>query len=239
MLSTSCDARIWYSQNPTSTSECAPCANIQSKASKNKSRSYRGYNKKNKSGDNGLWIDAVGWLPHYRCSTCREVMSRKDPSKSPQKIKSCAHIVCAGCIAKSYYLELNPLCPVAGCGKCVNPSDATKTAATVSAPVTASITTPLTTPVTTPDTETTITFDLPNLNALTLIPFGIVQKQFEEQEQEEWQEQENPEDPPREQWQAKQQWQEREDIHYCGDRKCEWDCGTLWCGCIDVCRCCY
>jgi hypothetical protein len=25
-------------------------------------------------------------------------------------------------------------------------------------------------------------------------------------------------------------------IHYCNDRLCNWDCGTLWCGCIDVCR---
>jgi hypothetical protein len=24
--------------------------------------------------------------------------------------------------------------------------------------------------------------------------------------------------------------------HYCGDINCEWDCGTLSCGCIDVCR---
>lgn len=24
--------------------------------------------------------------------------------------------------------------------------------------------------------------------------------------------------------------------HYCGDADCEWDCGVLWCGCIDVCR---
>ena len=26
-------------------------------------------------------------------------------------------------------------------------------------------------------------------------------------------------------------------IHYCGDRKCDGECGTLVCGCIDVCRC--
>jgi hypothetical protein len=25
-------------------------------------------------------------------------------------------------------------------------------------------------------------------------------------------------------------------IHYCGDSECEWDCGTLDCGCIDLCR---
>lgn len=25
-------------------------------------------------------------------------------------------------------------------------------------------------------------------------------------------------------------------LHYCNDPHCEWDCGTLWCGCIDVCR---
>lgn len=25
-------------------------------------------------------------------------------------------------------------------------------------------------------------------------------------------------------------------ICYCGHDDCEWDCGVLWCGCIDVCR---
>lgn len=24
--------------------------------------------------------------------------------------------------------------------------------------------------------------------------------------------------------------------HHCGDRSCHWDCGVLWCGCIDICR---
>jgi hypothetical protein len=25
-------------------------------------------------------------------------------------------------------------------------------------------------------------------------------------------------------------------IHYCNDRLCNWDCGVLRCGCIDICR---
>ena len=25
-------------------------------------------------------------------------------------------------------------------------------------------------------------------------------------------------------------------ICYCGNKKCEWDCGVLDCGCIDICR---
>jgi hypothetical protein len=25
-------------------------------------------------------------------------------------------------------------------------------------------------------------------------------------------------------------------VCHCGDRWCDWDCGVLWCGCIDVCR---
>jgi hypothetical protein len=25
-------------------------------------------------------------------------------------------------------------------------------------------------------------------------------------------------------------------VCYCGHRECDWDCGVLWCGCIDVCR---
>jgi hypothetical protein len=29
---------------------------------------------------------------------------------------------------------------------------------------------------------------------------------------------------------------ENTEIHYCGDIECVWDCGELWCGCIDVCR---
>ena len=29
---------------------------------------------------------------------------------------------------------------------------------------------------------------------------------------------------------------EDQDIHYCGNRDCEGDCGVLVCGCIDTCR---
>lgn len=30
--------------------------------------------------------------------------------------------------------------------------------------------------------------------------------------------------------------QKDQPIHYCNDRLCNWDCGMLQCGCIDVCR---
>ena len=30
--------------------------------------------------------------------------------------------------------------------------------------------------------------------------------------------------------------EERKRVHYCGDPTCEWNCGILVCGCIDVCR---
>jgi hypothetical protein len=30
--------------------------------------------------------------------------------------------------------------------------------------------------------------------------------------------------------------EEAESVHYCGDPGCKWDCGELWCGCIDLCR---
>lgn len=29
---------------------------------------------------------------------------------------------------------------------------------------------------------------------------------------------------------------ENQDIHYCGNKDCEGDCGVLVCGCIDMCR---
>lgn len=72
-----------------------------------------------KSGE--LWSPPKGWLKFYRCTACRVVMSRKEPSKCPQRINACGHITCAKCIVTSYLVELNPNCPVEGCGKCVNP----------------------------------------------------------------------------------------------------------------------
>lgn len=68
-----------------------------------------------------LWEPPKGWLPFYRCQACREIMSKKEPSKSPQRISSCGHITCAKCIVTSYLVELNPFCPVKDCKMCVNP----------------------------------------------------------------------------------------------------------------------
>lgn len=67
-----------------------------------------------------LWRPAQGWLTSYKCASCCQVMSRKIPSKCPQRITNCGHITCANCITKSYFIELNPLCPVKDCTKCVN-----------------------------------------------------------------------------------------------------------------------
>ena len=67
-----------------------------------------------------LWEPPNGWLPFYRCQACREIMSKKEPSKCPQRISSCGHITCAKCIVTSYLVELNPYCPVKDCKVCVN-----------------------------------------------------------------------------------------------------------------------
>ena len=137
-----------------------------------------------KSGS--LWTPAKGWLPRYRCAACHEIMTRKEASKCPQKIHACDHIVCAKCIVTSFLVELNPICPVKGCGKCVNPH--VKTDKPV-APL------PLFFTEASPDDD----------GAEYYLPSGLLDEQ-----------------PTR--------------THYCGDKNCEWDCGELWCGCIDQCR---
>lgn len=73
-----------------------------------------------------LWNAIHEWIPSYRCQVCCEIMSKKSISKSPQKINSCGHFMCARCIIYSYYIELNPICPVKGCMKCINPRDEKK-----------------------------------------------------------------------------------------------------------------
>lgn len=87
---------------------------IKSKKHHTKPPKYR-----SKNGE--LWMPPKGWLPFYRCQACHEVMSKKDATKCPQQITSCGHITCAKCIVTSYLVELNPHCPVKGCGKCVDP----------------------------------------------------------------------------------------------------------------------
>jgi hypothetical protein len=74
-----------------------------------------------------FWRPVTWVIPFYRCQACKEVMSRKEPHKTPQFIYSCKHITCARCISKSFFVELNPLCPVDGCNISVNPRCSTPT----------------------------------------------------------------------------------------------------------------
>ncbi len=69
-----------------------------------------------------LWSPINEWIESYRCQVCYQVMSRKEPSKIPQCINVCGHITCAKCIASSFFIELNPYCPVKDCNKCINPT---------------------------------------------------------------------------------------------------------------------
>ena len=146
-----------------------------------------------------LWTPAKGWLTHYRCSTCKEVMTRKIAAKCPQKIHACDHIVCANCIVKSFLIELNPICPVKDCGKCVNPRAKISTSAK---PL------PLffsTTDDFYPDEESDDSF---SFAAEHYLPSDLFDDSYSGCEQ----------------------------VHYCGDKECDWGCGTLDCGCIDQCR---
>ncbi len=85
------------------------------------------HKKKNKKRHNKvveLWTPIKTWIDSYRCHVCHIVMSKREPSLSPQRITSCGHITCAKCIVQSYLLEMNPMCPVAGCGIYINPEKA-------------------------------------------------------------------------------------------------------------------
>jgi hypothetical protein len=70
-----------------------------------------------------LWVTPDGWLSNYHCPCCSVLMSKRDAVKRPQKIVSCGHVVCANCIVTSYFVNLNTVCPIKGCGVCVNPTD--------------------------------------------------------------------------------------------------------------------
>ena len=83
--------------------------------------SYKPFKMKHKTLKRDLWDPPKEWLRFYRCQACKEVMSKKIPTKYPQRIETCGHVTCANCIAKSYLVDLNQLCPVEGCGKCVDP----------------------------------------------------------------------------------------------------------------------
>ncbi len=160
--------------------------------------------KKNKTLGGNLWGPVKGWLPFYRCTACRQVMSRKEPAKFPQKIYNCGHVVCAGCIARSYLIELNPLCPCKGCDKNVNPAERAK-AAEPAAPVTPR-----------PEEEDAgcgWCHDSPCRCDMRddCCPSCGSDGRCYCYEPAEW-------------------------VHYCGMADCDGDCGTLSCGCIDVCR---
>ncbi len=175
---------------------------------------------RSKKGD--LWSPPKGWLPFYRCQACHEVMSKKDAPKFPQRIHACDHITCAKCIVTSYLVELNPLCPVEGCGKCVNPREKVT-------PAPVEILTGAAAPVTPPKTPEPLEeeddfnemckgchFDVYTCKCYMIENYcaGCGSEgrcHCEEQEEE-------------------------ERTHYCGMRDCEGDCGTLSCGCIDTCR---
>jgi hypothetical protein len=155
--------------------------------------------KKNKKINSGeLWFSPKGWLKFYRCQACHQVMSRKEPSRCPQVISACGHITCAKCIATSFLVELNPYCPVEGCGTCVNPKQ-TEPVRPVAILAGAS------SPAAPAEIEETFdTHYLPTFEEYDLAPTYELT--------------------------------ENKTVHYCGDSDCEWDCGVLYCGCIDICR---
>ncbi len=174
---------------------------VKSKKHHSKPHKYR-----SKNGE--LWVPPKGWLPFYRCQACHEVMSKKDAPKCPQKIIACGHITCAKCIVTSYLVELNSLCPVEGCGKCVNPKqkDPVPALEILSAPVEIIETIPVTHSTTPPVSVTPPPKTEAEMCAFCETNTGC---------------------------------RCNDDIYSrcpCSDTRCPGDCGTLWCGCIDVCR---
>lgn len=163
-------------------------------------------NKNREPLDDGFWGPISSYLPSYRCKCCNKVMSRKEPSKFPQKIYSCGHIVCANCIVKSYYIDLQQLCPVYNCNKCVNPLSDAKPVEKLN--ILSGI-------------EEKLDDDYINVNNIHneyennshCLPY-----ESEDDYEKEFKNRNN------------------KNIHHCGDPECEWDCGELWCGCIDICR---
>ncbi len=183
-----------------STSSSASFKPIKSKNQKNKPHKYR-----SKNGE--LWFPPKGWLKSYRCAACHEIMTRKDAPKCPQKIAACGHITCAKCIVTSYLVELNPLCPVEGCGKCVDPRQKEPT------PQLAILTAP-------PEPEPTV----------IITPSVTPPPKMEETKSE---------DDGCPFCHTHTNCDCNDNIIYrcgCSDWMCPGDCGTLWCGCIDVCR---
>lgn len=176
---------------------------VKSKKHHTKPQKYR-----SKNGE--LWAPPKGWLPFYRCQACHEVMSKKEAPKFPQKINTCGHITCAKCIVTSYLVELNPLCPVEGCGKCVNPKQKEAIPALEI----------LSAPIMTIETESLLSSVTPPISVTPPPKTEVVRETCAFCE--------------------KNTGCHCNDEIYtgcpCYDRLCPGDCGTLWCGCIDVCR---
>ncbi len=149
-----------------------------------------------------LWSPPKGWLASYRCHACREVMSKKEASKSPQRINACGHITCAKCIVKSYFVDQNPLCPVKDCGVCVDP----KTKVTTSASVT-------------PENSVLSVESDECLWGVCMCDETFSKEATATKAEDYYDYMEHEES-----W------------HYCGDWLCPGTCGTLVCGCIDICR---
>lgn len=174
---------------------------------KNNSKSYK-YRSKNGQ----LWSPPKGWLKSYRCAACHEVMTRKDAPKCPQKITTCGHITCAKCIVTSYLVELSPFCPVEGCGKCVNPRQRKPT------PHLDILTTP------------TEYIEDPS-RSVTPEPPSVTNHTMEVTEYED-------DGCPFCHSYANCDCNQEIIINRCAcnDWMCPGECGTLWCGCIDMCR---
>lgn len=154
---------------------------------------------KYRSKNGELWAPAKGWLISYRCAACREIMTRKEASKCPQRINACDHITCAKCIVRSYLVDLNPLCPVKDCGKCVNPKQKEPVLPLEVLTTSMAIVTP----------PASVTEEITGCGFCDKKSGCGCNEEIDLTPQK---------------------------SHYCGDPECEWDCGELWCGCIDVCR---
>ena len=210
-MSFATNSASWRTPSPTASQTSSQSGRFdvfKKKSTPPQQKHHKTHKKHSKMGTD-LWGVANGWLPHYRCTACWQVMSRKEPAKCPQKIYSCGHIVCANCIVKSYLVELNPLCPVKDCNKCVNPRNPVKTE-----PVPILCETPPP-PEPVDDEEYCECGRLPEKCICHLIEMCC---NF---------------------CGSEGSCRCNDDIlpsHYCGDWMCPGDCGTLSCGCIDVCR---
>lgn len=170
---------------------------------------------KYRSKNDELWHPPKGWIASYRCGACRQIMTRKEAFKCPQRINTCGHITCAKCIVSSYLVELNPLCPVEGCGKCVNPKQKERVLPVdILTGTNQNDTTPTESVLTESAPTETVTPSVTEMNS----GCGFCGKESGCDCNEEI------------------CLPSSKNICYCYDEDCGWDCGVLWCGCIDVCR---